>query len=81
MSISSFVFDGGILAATVAQEWDSPGVILVKLAVILFLVLLNGFFVAAEFAIVKVRGSQLDALVESGEKRATFARHVVAHLD
>jgi len=81
MSISSFVFDGGILAATVAQEWDSPGVILVKLAVILFLVALNGFFVAAEFAIVKVRGSQLDALVESGEKRATFARHVTVHLD
>jgi len=56
-------------------------VLLGKLAVILFLVLLNGFFVAAEFAIVKVRGSQLGALDETGEKRAGFARHVVAHLD
>ncbi|HYJ06027.1 MAG TPA: hemolysin family protein, partial [Chthoniobacterales bacterium] len=33
------------------------------------------------FAIVKVRGSQLGALDETGEKRAGFARHVVAHLD
>ena len=81
MSISPFVFDGNLLAAAVAQEWDSPGLIVVKLAIILFLVLLNGFFVAAEFAIVKVRGSQLEALDETGEKRAAFSRHVVAHLD
>lgn len=82
MSISFFFLsNGGILGATVAQEWDSPGVLLGKLAVILFLVVLNGFFVAAEFAIVKVRSSQLEALDESGEKRALFARHVVAHLD
>jgi CBS domain containing-hemolysin-like protein len=70
-----------IAANEIAQEWDTPGVILGKLAVILFLVGLNGFFVAAEFAIVKVRSSQLDALDETGEKRAGFARHVVAHLD
>jgi CBS domain containing-hemolysin-like protein len=30
------------------------------------LVLLNGFFVAAEFAMVKVRGSQLEKLGETG---------------
>src|SRR5215210_4262683 len=64
-----------------ATEWESPGVILFKLLIILFLVLLNGFFVAAEFAIVKVRGSQLDALVEEGNKRAAAGRHVTTHLD
>ncbi len=64
-----------------ATDWDSGGAMLFQLAIIMFLVLLNGFFVASEFAIVKVRGSQLEALEEEGESRATFARHVTAHLD
>ena len=50
------------LADAVAEYWDSPVIILGKLAVILGLVALNAFFVASEFAIVKVRNSQLDAL-------------------
>src|SRR5262249_20013929 len=41
----------------------------------------NGFFVASEFAIVKVRASQLDALAAQGHSRARQARQVVAHLD
>lgn len=65
----------------IAREWDSSGIILLQLAVVMFLVLLNGFFVASEFAIVKVRGSQLEAVEEDGEQRATFARHVTTHLD
>ena len=82
MSISSFAFaTDWPLAVGIAHEWDSAGVILLKLGVIMFLVCLNGFFVAAEFAIVKVRSSQLEALDETGEKRASFARHVVAQLD
>lgn len=64
-----------------AREWDSGGSIMLQLAVIVFLVLLNGFFVASEFAIVKVRGSQLEALEEEGDSRAGFARHVTVHLD
>jgi CBS domain containing-hemolysin-like protein len=64
-----------------ATQWESGGVILLQLLGIMFLVLLNGFFVASEFAIVKVRGSQLEAVEEEGEKRAPFARHVTAHLD
>lgn len=49
--------------------------------VAVFLLLLNGFFVAAEFAIVRVRPSRLDVLV--GEKRpfAQTARWLVTHLD
>lgn len=52
-----------------------------KTAGILFIVLLNGFFVAAEFAIVKVRATQIDPLAKSGMKRARMAQHVIAHLD
>ncbi len=47
----------------------------------LFLVLLNGFFVAAEFALVKVRTTQLDPHVARGDRRGTVARHMVRHLD
>ena len=68
-------------AGPLSGEWQSPGTIVWQLAVVIFLVLLNGFFVASEFAIVKVRNSQLEALEEEGEERAVFARHVVHHLD
>ena len=46
-----------------------------------FLVLLNGFFVAAEFAIVKVRSTKIRELAEAGDWRATVARTVIEHLD
>ena len=69
------------LADAVAEHWDSPVIILGKLAVILGLVVLNAFFVASEFAIVKVRNSQLDALEDEGNVRAVFAKHVRGHLD
>jgi CBS domain containing-hemolysin-like protein len=69
------------IADAVAPRWDSPGLLLVKLATIAALVALNGFFVACEFAIVKVRASQLDALVEEGNLRANFVKHVRCHLD
>ena len=62
-------------------HWDSPGVLIGKLAVITALVALNGFFVACEFAIVKVRASQLDTLAEEGNMRARFAKYVRGHLD
>jgi CBS domain containing-hemolysin-like protein len=47
----------------------------------LFLVFLNGFFVAAEFALVKVRPTQLDPHVSAGLRRGRLARHMVRHLD
>lgn len=68
-------------AEGIATEWQPGWIIFLQLAAILLLVFLNGFFVAAEFAIVKVRGSQLDALVEQGNRRASYARHVTCHLD
>lgn len=47
----------------------------------LFLVLLNGFFVAAEFSIVKVRYSQIHLKAERGNKFAEKAEHIINHLD
>jgi CBS domain containing-hemolysin-like protein len=47
----------------------------------LLLVVLNGFFVAAEFALVKVRPTQLEPLVNEGSRRAKLARHMLRHLD
>lgn len=46
-----------------------------------FLVFLNGFFVAAEFAIVKVRGSQIEIKAKSGSRVAKIAKHITHHLD
>ncbi len=64
-----------------ATEWASGEVIFLQIVAIFFLVFLNGFFVASEFAIVKVRSSQLEALIEEGNRKAEFARHVTTHLD
>lgn len=47
----------------------------------IFLVLLNGFFVAAEFAIVKVRGSQIEIKAKTGSHVAKVAKHMTSHLD
>jgi CBS domain containing-hemolysin-like protein len=45
------------------------------------LILFNGFFVAAEFALVKVRGSQLDLRIQKGSKRAVVTRKMLDKLD
>jgi CBS domain containing-hemolysin-like protein len=47
---------------------------------ILAIVLVNGFFVAAEFAFVKLRDTQLDALIVAGHRRARLARHILRNL-
>jgi len=52
-----------------------------KIAVVFLLVFLNGFFVAAEFAIVKVRATQIQPLISSGMKSARVAEYIIAHLD
>jgi CBS domain containing-hemolysin-like protein len=55
--------------------------ILIKILVVVLLVLLNAFFVAAEFALVKVRETQLAPLIARGNRRALVARGVVRNLD
>jgi len=80
--MNSFVFLATLpFADALVTHWDSPGILIGKLAVIAALVALNGFFVACEFAIVKVRASQLDTLAEEGNMRARFAKYVRGHLD
>ena len=56
-----------------------PVALAANVALVLFLVLLNGFFVAAEFAIVKVRRTQLESLPPG--PRRTAALHATSHLD
>jgi len=67
---------GGPLAAhePLLEPW-------LGLTVGFLLVLLNGFFVAAEFALVKVRPTQIDPWVARGSRRGKVARHMVRHLD
>lgn len=52
-----------------------------QLFVILLLVCANGFFVAAEFAIVKIRASQLKLLLKNGDWRVPLALRAVNNLD
>src|SRR3954469_17558339 len=63
------------------METSHPGEIILNLGIVVLLVFLNGFFVAAEFAIVKIRDTQLEPLVNRGHKRAKIARRVIYNLD
>lgn len=54
---------------------------IIKLVLAVFLVLLNGFFVAAEFSIVKVRYSQIQLKAAEGNAMAKQAEHIIKHLD
>lgn len=55
--------------------------ILGNIIFILLVIFTNGFFVAAEFAIVKVRSSQIELKIRKGHRRAALAKHIVGHLD
>jgi magnesium and cobalt exporter, CNNM family len=55
--------------------------ILGRLLLVVLLVALNGFFVAAEFAMVKIRGTQLDPLIQKGHRRAGIAGRIIKNLD
>jgi CBS domain containing-hemolysin-like protein len=52
-----------------------------KLLGVITLVFLNGFFVAAEFAFVKLRDTQLEPLIVRGHRRARIARRIVRNLE
>lgn len=56
-----------------------PGIL--RLGLVVVLVLLNGFFVSVEYAMVKARAGRLDALIEEGKKRAVRARGIVSQMD
>src|SRR5271165_7196888 len=63
------------------MDWDSLISLLLKILLVVFLIGVNGFFVAAEFALVKVRETQLDELVLKGNRRAPIARAIIANLN
>jgi CBS domain containing-hemolysin-like protein len=54
---------------------------LTQVIITLVLVFLNGFFVAAEFAIVKIRASQLEQKAQDGNAMAILSKKIVANLD
>jgi CBS domain containing-hemolysin-like protein len=53
----------------------------IGLVIVAFLVLANGFFVAAEFSLVAVRRSRIDQLVAQGDGRAMSVQSALTHLD
>jgi CBS domain containing-hemolysin-like protein len=59
----------------------SPGDIAWRLIAVLALVFANGFFVAAEFAIVTVRKTRIDQLIAEGNWRAHAVRRAVSDPD
>ena len=55
--------------------------ILFQLLLVFFLIAMNGFFVAAEFACVKIRPSRLETLIQEGSRQAKYAKQLTDHLD
>ncbi|MDR1719300.1 MAG: hemolysin family protein [Dysgonamonadaceae bacterium] len=53
----------------------------IQLLFTIFLVFLNGFFVAAEFAIVKVRNSQIEVEKNTSKAAMVAARNILSNLD
>ncbi len=54
---------------------------LLNLFWVFLLIAASGFFVAAEFAIVKVRDSRIEQLIHDGNKKAVAAKKVIHNLD
>ncbi|PEY30545.1 hemolysin family protein [Bacillus cereus] len=52
-----------------------------NLVMVAILIAFTGFFVAAEFAIVKIRSSRIDQLVTEGKRGALAAKKVTTNLD
>ncbi|WP_010098812.1 hemolysin family protein [Ornithinibacillus scapharcae] len=54
---------------------------IVNLILVAILIMLTAFFVATEFAIVKVRSTRIDQLIEEGNRHAVHAKKLVDNLD
>ena len=64
-----------------AEAELSLGGIGLRLGAVLVLVLLNGFFVAAEFALVAARRSKIDQMAAEGDSKARVVQGAQEHLD
>jgi CBS domain containing-hemolysin-like protein len=62
-------------------NWEQLFAIGLQAFAVLALAALNGFFVAAEFALVKVRDTQLEPLIAQGRGSARMVRNLLQHLD
>ncbi|WP_374722017.1 hemolysin family protein [Peribacillus tepidiphilus] len=54
---------------------------IINLILVALLIAMTAFFVAAEFAIVKIRTSRIDQLISEGNKNAVAAKKVISSLD
>jgi CBS domain containing-hemolysin-like protein len=63
------------------MDWNLITLLLLRILAVIALVLINGFFVAAEFSLVKVRETQLRGLVQRGHRRAKVATYILERLD
>ncbi len=81
--MTAFAFSLDLLAMSPTLPTEPPPLwkSLVYIAGIIFFLLLNAFFVASEFAIVKVRQSQLESEGKDNPAKLKTALHVVKHLD
>ncbi|MBX7208265.1 MAG: hemolysin family protein [Verrucomicrobiaceae bacterium] len=71
-----------LASAELVREWHyTTGGLLAQAAIIVGIVLVNAFFVAAEFALVKVRSSQLQGAVDDGLRGAKQAQAVARNLE
>ena len=75
------LLDKSLLFAEIVDDQPSGWTTLLLVVVAFVLVLINGFFVLAEFAIVKVRASRIEELARQGDGRAIVAKEMVARLD
>lgn len=65
-----------LLWAEAEWGWDFLGLLAIP-----GLILLNGFFVAAEFALVAIRRTQVEEMVRQGKHGAAPVRHQLEHMD
>jgi CBS domain containing-hemolysin-like protein len=72
-----------VLGLVAAEAADPPSMTFAatSLAAVLGLVIINGFFVAAEFALVAVRRSKLDEMIARGDRGARTVQSSLQHLD
>jgi len=54
--------------------------LLLQIFLLFLFLFMNGFFVAAEFALIRVRSSQLDESAANGSGGARLAQHIVSHV-
>lgn len=52
-----------------------------NLVILAILIALTAFFVASEFAIIRIRSSRIEQLIEEGNKNAVAAKKITTHLD